>query len=126
MTHSKSTVLIIDDDPQHLRLYSWILERGGFRPVTALVGSNSVAFPEDQHPDVVALDYRLSSSLTSVDVARMVQSRYPGTPILVLSELPWMPDNIAPYAQAFVNKGEPDQLLETLAILAASHAHKSD
>lgn len=114
MNALRPTVLVIDDDPQHLRLASMVLERGGFHAETALVRSNAVAFPEMPPPDAVALDYRLNSTLTAVDVANMVHSRYPGVPIVVLSVLPWMPDDIRSHAQSFVTKGEPEQLIETL------------
>jgi len=31
--------------------------------------------------------------------------------------MPWMPDDMGPHAAAFVHKGEPQQLLDTLAAL---------
>lgn len=114
MNTRKPTILVIDDDRQHLQLSALVLEQGGFRAVSTLMGSKSVAWPEEQHPDVVVLDYRLNSTLTAVDVARLVQDRYPGVPIVVLSAWPWMPDDIKPYAAAFVVKAEPEVLIETL------------
>ena len=120
MNALKPTILVIDDDPQHLRLAAMVLERGGFRPVTALVRSNAVAFPEIHRPDAVALDYRLNSTLSAVDVAHLVQSRYPGVPIVVLSSLPWMPDDIKGHAKSFVTKGEPEELIETLRQLTSA------
>ena len=38
-------------------------------------------------------------------------------PILVLSDLPWMPEDVAPYASGFVRKGEPQQLIEMVGSL---------
>lgn len=115
---SNTTVLIIDDNPTQLKLYSWILQHGGFRAATALVGSHDVRWPDCDAADVVALDYRLSSKLTAVDVAGMVRERYPATPILVLSEMLWMPEDIAPHAAAFVSKGNPEELIEAISDLA--------
>lgn len=115
---SDKTVLIIDDDRTQLKLYSWIIQHGGFRAATALVGSNDVSWPDCASADVVALDYRLSSKLTAKDVAAMVRERYPATPILVLSEMLWMPEDIAPHAQGFVSKGNPEELIEAIARLA--------
>ena len=109
------TVLIIDDDPLHLTIYKWILEREGYDCKRALVGSTSVGLPGNEPVDVVLLDYRLSSSLTAVEVAAQVRKAFPSAPIVVLSELPWMPDDIRAHADAFVNKGEPKLLLETIA-----------
>ena len=120
MNALKPTILVIADDPQHLRLAAMVLERGGFHSETALVRSTAVAFPEMQRPDAVALDYRLNSTLSAVDVANMVHSRYPGVPIVVLSALPWMPDDIKSHAKSFVSKGEPEELIETLRKLTGT------
>lgn len=40
---------------------------------------------------------------------------FPLAPIVILSELPWMPDDANRYANAFVHKGEHDHLFETIA-----------
>ena len=114
----KITVLVIDDDPTQLKLYSWILEHGGFKPFQALVGSNEVNWPECDRVDVVALDYRLTSKLTAVDVAHQVRERFPDAQVLVLSEMFWMPADIAPLAAAFVSKGNPEELISTVSSLA--------
>lgn len=113
------TVLIVDDDPSHLKIYSWVLERGGFRSLPALVKSETIDFPEAERVDVVVLDYRLGGGLTAVDVAKRLRKLYPSVPILVLSDLFGMPEDIAPYAAAFVRKGEPQQLLDTISAIAA-------
>lgn len=109
-----STVLVVDDDPSHLRLYSLVIERGGFQAITALVQRDTFALPENTPVDLAVLDYRLGSHITAVDVARRLQAIYPGVPIVVLSDVMWMPDDIAPYAVGFVRKGEPEQLLATI------------
>ena len=109
------TVLIVDDDPSHLQLYRWVLERGGFRALTALVKNGRVDFPDDPRIDVAVLDYRLGPELTAVEVAQRLRVDSPSMPIVVLSDMPWMPDDVAPYASGFVRKGEPQQLIDTLS-----------
>ena len=111
----KATILVIDDDPLHLKIYTWILERDGYHSLTALVGSNSVDLPENEDIDLVLLDYRLSSSVKSPDVANRVKRAFPSAPIVVLSEAPWMPDDMREHAVAFINKGNPQRLLDTVA-----------
>ena len=115
-------VLIVDDDPSHLKLYSWIVERAGYEAHTALVGTSKLDLPEERGIDVVIQDYRLASRLTAIDVAKLLKRAFPAAPILVLSEMPWMPDDMAPHAAAFVHKGEPQQLLDTLAVLLHGRA----
>lgn len=115
MTSPGNTILIIDDDPLHLKIYTWILEREGYQCRTALVGSKDVDLPQDEKIDLVLLDYRLSSSLTAPDIANQLKSLFPDVPIVVLSEAPWMPEDMSAHAIAFINKGNPQRLVNTVA-----------
>jgi len=108
------TVLIVDDDPSHLKLYGWVLERGGFHTITALVQGGAVELPQQQSIDAAVLDYRLGPTLSAVDLAKRLRIDSPSMPIVVLSDLPWMPEDVAPYASGFVRKGEPQQLIEMI------------
>lgn len=105
------TVLIIDDDPIHLQIYGWILKSAGFVPCPALVDSNGVDMPVGCPIDVVVLDYRLTGGLKATDAARLVNSAFPDAPIILLSDLYGVPDDIASYVKAFVRKGEPEKLI---------------
>lgn len=122
---SEVTILVVDDDELHLKIYRWILEREGYCCRTAFVGNTSVEFPGDGVVDLVLLDYRLASSLTAVDVAKELKSRFPGAPIIVLSELTWMPEDVRPYAAGFVHKGEPKRLVQTIADLLLPASERS-
>lgn len=110
-----STVLVIDDNPQHLKIYCWMLQRKGYQCVPALVGSTSVQLPTGGPVCMVLLDYRLNSALTAADVAEQLKTDFASAPIVILSELPWMPDGADRYAKAFVHKGEHELLFETVA-----------
>jgi CheY-like chemotaxis protein len=114
----KTSVLIIDDDPAHLKIYGWIMGAAGYEALPALVSSDHIDFPETR-VDLVVMDYRLTGQLTAVQAAERVRERYPLVPIIVLSDVYDLPADIAPYAQAFVRKGEPAKLVDTLANLAA-------
>ena len=119
-SESSATVLLVDDDPSHLKLYSWIISRSGYRAVTALVGSSSVAFPKDRKIDMVLMDYRLSSELTAPDIARHIHGEFPGIPILLISELLWMPDDMKAMVDGFVTKGDPQAMIEKIGEMLAS------
>jgi len=108
-----ATILFLDDEAQHLKLYQWVIERGPFRVTPVLVGDQQWKLPEAV-PDVVVLDYRLKGPFTAVQVAESIKLKFPEAPILILSELEWVPDDIYPYASAFVGKGEPEKLMQTL------------
>ena len=116
---SRASILVVDDDPVHLRIYGWIMNAAGFRAVTAQVLSNEVCLPEGDHFDVVVLDYRLTGTLTAVDAARQIEKKYPNVPIVILSDMFEMPDDILPYARKFVRKGEPEKLIATISDLLA-------
>jgi DNA-binding NtrC family response regulator len=121
----KTSVLIIDDDPAHLRIYGWIVAAAGYEALPALVTANRIDFP-DARADVIVMDYRLSSQLTAVQAAQMVRIRYPDAPIIVLSDVYDLPSDIASYAQAFVRKGEPARLVDTLSKFPRKPAKESD
>jgi DNA-binding response OmpR family regulator len=113
----QKTVLLIDDDPSHLKLYSWVLNRGGFRALTVLVRGDRLDLPKDEHVDLAVLDYRIGPRLTAVQVAQMLNHTFPAKPIVVLSDMAWLPQDIAPFATGFVRKGEPEQMLEIVGKL---------
>ncbi len=116
---SRASILVVDDDPVHLRIYGWIMNAAGFRAVTAQFLSNEVCLPDEDHFDVAVLDYRLTGILTAVEAARRIERRYSNVPIVILSDMFEMPDDIAPYARRFVRKGEPEKLIATISNLLA-------
>lgn len=108
------SVLIIDDDPVHLQIYGWILKSAGFLPFPALARNDGVDLPAGHRIDVVVLDYRLTGGLKATDAAKLVNEAYPEAPVILLSDLFGIPDDIAPYVRAFVRKGEPEKLIATV------------
>jgi DNA-binding response OmpR family regulator len=119
-------ILIIDDDRLHLKIYTWILQRQSYECKTALVGSASVELPSDDVIDLVLLDYRLSSTLNALDVIRQIRNTFTTTPIVILSEMEWMPDDVRGHVSAFVYKGDPNQLLQTIATVLQSKSLPSE
>ncbi len=106
--------LILDDDPSHLKIYSWIVERAGFRTATVLVRSASLDLPEGTPVSVIIMDYRYSNSLTADDILDTVKSKFPEAPVIVLSELFELPIKMTQQATAFVRKGDPEKLVAKL------------
>src|SRR6202012_3255700 len=102
----KPTVLIVDDDPSHLRIYGWIVQSAGFESVPALVTFDALDLP-NADVDLVLLDYHLNGKLTATDVAKLLRSQHKTAPILVLSDALIMPDDIAPFVDGFIRKGDP-------------------
>jgi DNA-binding NtrC family response regulator len=108
------SILILDDDPSHLKIYSWIVEQAEFRALPVQVTSSSLNLPIGERVDLVLMDYRYSSSLTAADIVTAVENAYPGVPIAVLSELYGMPHDMKGHAVGFIRKGEPQELVNRL------------
>jgi DNA-binding response OmpR family regulator len=108
----KSAVLIIDDDPSHLRIYGWIIQAAGFQPLSALVTNTDVELPDGAAVDLVLLDYHLNGCMTAPEVAKLVRTKYAQAPIFVLSDAMMMPDDIGPLVDGFIRKGDPARLVE--------------
>lgn len=110
------SVLIIDDDPDHLRIYGWLIERAGYRALLAQVKAAGIDFPEDS-ADLVVLDYHLMGSMTAAHALPWIKSRFPNVPILLLSSEYGAPSDVAAMVDGFVRKGEPEMLMNTIARL---------
>ncbi len=117
MASVQSKVLIVDDDPSHLEIFGLLMKQAGLQPVTAQVRFLGVDLPENEPIELVLLDYKLHSIKTSAELAQEIQRTFPGTPIVLLSDLWSMPSDIAPYVTEFVRKGEPAKLIATVCRL---------
>jgi CheY-like chemotaxis protein len=110
-------VLIVDDDPNHLKIYGWILERAELRPVPCLVKRRGLELPKVDGVELVILDYALHCGATPVEVAEKLREEYPQAPIVLLSDVNELPEDVEPYVQAFVRKGNPESLVSTVMSL---------
>lgn len=111
--HERASVLMVDDDPVHLRIYGWIIESAGYRALPAEVRFGAIELPQEP-ADLVLLDYHFAGLTTAVEIAKLIQSRHPNVPLIVLSEAHGLTDDIAPLVQGFVRKGEPAKLVARL------------
>jgi len=107
-------VLILDDDLDHLKIYGWILERAELRSVPCLVKRRGLELPKVDSVELVVLDYALHCGATPVEVAERLREEYPQAPIVLLSDVNELPEDIEPYVQAFVRKGNPEELVATV------------
>jgi DNA-binding NtrC family response regulator len=114
MTSGHSKVLIVDDDPSHLEIYGMLVKQAGAEPLPALVRFAGVDLPRNEPVGMVLLDYRLNSLKTSTELAQEIRGYFPSAPIVVMSDLWSLPADIEPYIDAFVRKGEPAKLIETV------------
>ena len=114
-----ATVLLVDDDRHHLALFSRLLRNRGHRSFTAVVGSNNVDLHTHEPVDIVLMDYRLNSSLTALQVVRIIKDSYPDIPVVLVSGVDSMPDDMKAHVKTFINKDDPDRLIATLEELTS-------
>ncbi len=87
------TVLIVDDEPEIVRIACGYLERAGFRCISAADGYSALAAFRREEPDLVVLDLNLpapsgKTALDGLDVARQIRQwggPAAATPIIMLT-----------------------------------------
>jgi two-component system alkaline phosphatase synthesis response regulator PhoP len=79
------TLLIIEDEPELVRVLHSYLEQAGFNVLTTLRGDTGLTTWEDKHPDLVILDLNLPG-MDGLDVARHIRhTETRRTPIIMLT-----------------------------------------
>lgn len=78
-----ATILIIEDEPELVKVLRSYLEQSGFNVLAAYRGDTGLAAWKDRHPDLVILDLNLPG-MDGLDVAREIR-RKAQTPILMLT-----------------------------------------
>jgi PAS domain S-box-containing protein len=78
------TLLVVEDDASVRQGMVRMLERGGYRALAAADGEAALAVLDHGAVDLVLLDAVLPG-LSALDTYRGVQSRWPGTPVLLVS-----------------------------------------
>ena len=90
-----SSILVVDDCPEHLRLIGTILKRGGFvsRPVTS--GRLAIEAASTDPPDLVLLDVRMPE-MSGLEVCRTFKqdSRLRDIPVIFISALESVDDKV--------------------------------
>jgi DNA-binding response OmpR family regulator len=76
-------ILVVDDEPEIVRLLRAYLERAGFAVVTAGSGQQALAVARHERPDLVVLDLNLPG-LDGLDVCRTIR-RSSDVPIIMLT-----------------------------------------
>lgn len=65
-------VLVVDDDPDFIRVTSKVLEKAGYEVLSAPNGAKALDVMRQKNPDVVLLDIMMSYILDGLDVSRQM------------------------------------------------------
>jgi CheY-like chemotaxis protein len=104
-------ILCIDDDVQSLGVRKLLLETFDFRVITATSGREGLKLFRSRKVDAVILDYQMPE-MDGGEVARRLKDLRPQVPVLMLSALPWLPEEAPQHCiDLFVTKGDPTSKL---------------
>ncbi len=114
--NSKSTVLVVDDEQTALVLRKLVLEKSGFRVLTASSGQQALEMLSTESVNLVLSDL-LMPKMLGTELARRVKENYPELPVVIISGVNEIPQE-ASYADMFISKLEgPVSLTEKLRAL---------
>jgi CheY-like chemotaxis protein len=117
MNDKAHLVLCVDDEAVGLHVRKVLLERAGYRVLTAEDGYSGLELFANQPVDAVVLDYSMPG-MHGGEVARRMRQSKPHVPILLLSAYVGLPDEVSSLVDVYMTKGEgAPALLNTLGSL---------
>jgi CheY-like chemotaxis protein len=110
MTQNPHLILCVDDELVGLRVRKILLERAGYRVLTAMDGPSGLAVFENEPIEVVVLDYSMPGMHGGEVAGRMRQIK-PRVPILLLSAYIGLPAEVTSLVDLYMTKGEGAPML---------------
>ena len=98
-------ILCVDDEEVGLLVRRIMLERAGYKVLTAEGGLEAIALFADNSVDVVVLDYSMPG-MNGGDVADELKKRRPEVPIVLLSAYVNMPEDVLGKVDHYMVKGD--------------------
>ncbi len=90
----KASLLLVDDDPDLLRLLSIRLKANGYAVTAVDSGRRALAAIAASRPDLVLSDLRMES-MDGMALFHEIQASYPGLPVIILTAHGTIPDAVA-------------------------------
>jgi len=111
------TILCIDDEALGLQIRKAVLERAGYKVLTAIDGPAGLAAFRNEPVDGVVLDYYMPE-MDGGAVAETMRRERPDIPIMLLSAYINLPTEVVELVDVTLLKGEgPLELLEKLRVM---------
>lgn len=123
MEKTSHLVLCVDDEVVGLKIRKILLERAGYRVLTAANGSQALEVFSANPVEAVVLDYSMPG-MHGGEVARRMRLAKPDVRILLLSAYVGLPAEVRSVVDVYMTKGEgaPALLKRLNALLAAPAA----
>jgi CheY-like chemotaxis protein len=121
-------VLVVDDDPDFVKVTSKILEKAGHTVVSAANGAKALRAMRQDAPDVVLLDIMMSYILDGLDVSREMAGdpALEGIPVIMVTSLTGVKetamfpsDEYIPAAEWLSKPVDPDTLVSRIGKVLA-------
>ena len=110
MTQNSHLILCVDDELVGLRVRKILLERAGYRVLTAMDGPSGLTLFENEPIEAVVLDYSMPGMHGGEVASRMRQVK-PRIPILLLSAYIGLPVEVTSLVDLYMTKGEGAPML---------------
>jgi two-component system response regulator GlrR len=94
MSRSKGRILLVDDDPDVLKLLELRLRAAGFETISAGSGAEALARLEVDRPQAVVTDLRMEG-MDGLELFEAIRQRRPALPVLMLTAHGTIPDAVA-------------------------------
>ena len=118
-------ILCVDDETVGLQVRRLLLERAGYRVLTALDGPTGIEIFRREPVEAVVLDYSMPG-MTGGEVARNLREIKPQVPILMLSAYTSLPPEVDGLIDQAMTKGEgAPAFLSRVGTLIASAASQN-
>jgi len=113
-------VLVVDDDPDFVKVTTKVLEQAGHDVISASNGAKALQTMRQERPDVVLLDIMMSYILDGLDVSREMAEdpELKDTPVIMVTSLTGIKgsgvfptDEYVPVDEWLAKPVEPDALL---------------
>ena len=98
MSTRNQSVLVVDDDPNLLRMLRRGLALAGYTVQALEDGESALRVVRDSPPDLIVLDVMLPEPLDGLEVARRVRAAGADVPILMLTARDQVADKVAGFA----------------------------
>ena len=105
MAQNSHLILCVDDELVGLRVRKILLERAGYRVLTAIDGTTGLTLFESEPIEAVVLDYSMPG-MHGGEVARRMRQIKPRIPILLLSAYIGLPAEVTSLVDLYMTKGE--------------------
>jgi CheY-like chemotaxis protein len=120
MAQNSHLILCVDDELVGLKVRKLLLERAGYRVLTAQSGAAGVALFNSEPIEAVVLDYAMPG-MHGGEVAAIMRKSKPHVPILLLSAYIGLSSDVTSLVDLYMTKGEGAPiLLQKLASLLGS------